>query len=98
MPDHNFYKGGQWNVICDICGFVFKSDQIETDWEGSKRCRPCIDGRHPQDFVRAIKDDPSVPFSRPWIPSIDTGVWINNSLAIIAWTGNGGNVLSWIHS
>lgn len=61
---------GNWNVICDQCGVKRKSDDVTKRWDGLIVCRPdvragCFETRHPQDFVRAIKDDQSVPFTRP---------------------------------
>lgn len=65
MPQHNFFLGNQWNVQCDQCGRVFKSSNIKLRWDGAQVCRNCWEPRHPQDFVKAVKDDPSVPFARP---------------------------------
>ena len=76
----NYYKSGEWNVVCDVCSKKIKSSVARKRWDG------CIIGpdddeeRHPQDFVRARQDKISVPFSRP-IPTfvftninyVDTG-------------------------
>jgi hypothetical protein len=61
---------GQWNVICDQCGVKRKSGQVIERWDGRIVCRPdvrpgCYETRHPQDFVRTVVDDQSVPFTRP---------------------------------
>jgi len=34
-------------------------------------CFSCWEPRQPQDFVKAIPDNMSVPWSRPWIPAFD---------------------------
>lgn len=61
---------GQWNVVCDRCGTYQKSGDVTKTWDGLIVCKPeikrgCFEPRHPQDFVRAVKDDQSVPFTRP---------------------------------
>lgn len=69
MPQHTYYVMGQWNATCDQCGRVFKSGDIRLRWDNARVCDACFEIRQPQDFVRAIKDDPSVPWSRPWVPN-----------------------------
>ncbi len=67
----DFYQPGVWNVICDRCGFKRKSDEVvKQEWNGLIVCAPstgklCYESRHPQDFVHAVQDDQSVPFTRP---------------------------------
>ena len=61
---------GKWNVICDRCGVKRKSDQVQGTWDKLIVCKPtikagCWETRHPQDFVRAVVDNQTVPFSRP---------------------------------
>lgn len=61
---------GKWNVICDQCGVKRKSDQVTKRWDGLIVCktetRPgCFEHRHPQDFIRGVVEDTSVPFTRP---------------------------------
>jgi hypothetical protein len=69
MPQHTYYVMGQWNVACDVCGRVFKSAHIKTRWDNARVCSACWEPRHPQDFVKAITDNPSVPFARKWVPT-----------------------------
>jgi hypothetical protein len=61
----NFYKPGVWNVLCDVCGFKFKSDQIKQRWDGLLVCEHDWEPRHPQDLLRATEEHITVPFSRP---------------------------------
>lgn len=57
---------GSWNVTCMRCGVKRKNYDIAKEWTGLLVCRDkCLDFRHPQDFVRAVKDDQSVPFTSP---------------------------------
>jgi hypothetical protein len=60
---------GKWNVICDRCGGKQKSDEVTKTWDGLIVCKPevtpgCFEHRHPQDFVRPVTDNQSVPFVR----------------------------------
>ena len=57
---------GAWNMICMRCGVKRKNYDIEKEWTGLLVCREkCLDHRHPQDFVRGVKDDQSVPYTAP---------------------------------
>jgi len=58
------YKKGCWNAICDVCGFEFKSDKLKERWDGLMVCREDWETRHPQDFVRPVKES-VIPWSRP---------------------------------
>ena len=63
------FKLGEWLVVCDRCGRKRFASQVIETWDGLIVCRPsvkegCFETRHPQDFIKQIKDDPSVPFIR----------------------------------
>lgn len=58
-------KWGDWNAICDICGFRFKASELTKDWQGLMVCKQDYEMRHPQDFLRVRPDNPAVPWSRP---------------------------------
>lgn len=58
-------KLGQWNVTCDLTGFRMKSGKVVRRWDGMMVRRGSSEARHPQDFLRSVPDDMSVPFSRP---------------------------------
>lgn len=59
------YVHGDWNAICDRCGFEFKASKLREEWNGLMVCSQCWEPRHPQDFLRGVPDDPSVPWTRP---------------------------------
>ena len=61
---YDYYADGDWNAICEVCGFKYKASMLKTRWDGVKTCWKCWEPRQPQDFVKGIKDDPSVPWSR----------------------------------
>ena len=58
------YKKGQWLAICDRCGFEFLSGQMKKTWDGLYVDSSCFETRHPQDFVKGVKES-SIPYSRP---------------------------------
>lgn len=60
-----YFLNGSWNVVCDVCGFRFKSTEIVRRWDGAMTCRSCYEPRHPQDFIRVRDERVSVPFTRP---------------------------------
>ena len=65
-----WYEHGQWNVICDRCGSEYKARQLRMEWTGLRVCsgpltRNCWEPRHPQDFVRGVKDPQAPPWTRP---------------------------------
>lgn len=64
------WRSNQHWVECDRCGFDFRVEDVTTDWQGLVVCkRHCLESRHPQDFVRGVKDDTSpVGPTRPTAP------------------------------
>lgn len=60
-----YFRMGDYNAICDGCGFKYKFSALRKDWQGFYMCHKCWEPRHPQDFVRAVKDRQSVPVARP---------------------------------
>lgn len=62
---NNYYKAGQYNFICDSCGFKYKTGKAKKRWDGLYVCNKCFEHRHEQDFVKAKNDKITVPWSRP---------------------------------
>ena len=82
------FKHGEWLVTCDRCGWKRFASQVTETWDGLIVCKPsikngCFETRHPQDFIKQIKDDSSVPFvrSRPADVYASDAVEINCSAA-----------------
>jgi len=74
MPTTTFKKG-DWVSICDRCGKKFHASQLKKDWQGLYLCKDDWETRQPQDFLRGVKDDPSVAWTRPEQP--DTFIFNN---------------------
>lgn len=61
----DIFISGEWNALCDKCGFQFKASDLTTDWQGYKVCSKDLDKRNPQDFVRSRPETIIPPWSRP---------------------------------
>ena len=59
------FKLGDWEAICDVCGFKFKAEQLRQRWDGLMTCHKDWEPRHPMDFFRMPEERISVPWSRP---------------------------------
>ena len=59
------FKAGDWNAICDRCGFKMHASKLKKTWDNFMVCGRCWYPRHPQEMLRGVKDDQTVPFSRP---------------------------------
>lgn len=70
MGESRFAKG-QWNAVCDRCGFECKSGQMRQEWTGLRVCPGCFDARHPLDFVRGKRDQQAPPWVRPEPPEVE---------------------------
>ena len=64
---------GNWNALCDVCGFKFKALDLKRDWRGLMVCKDDFELRHQSDFLRVQKEKITVEFSRPY-PVADTFV------------------------
>lgn len=80
MPQHEFFKGGEWNAVCDQCGLVYKSSQLRrgADGPGSVQsgmyvCEKCYDLPQPQAYVRGKVDKQQPPWVRHWTPVFTDG-------------------------
>lgn len=51
------YQAGNHWTQCDECGFDYRVSEMRRRWDNAVVCRKCFELRHPQDFVRGIKDD-----------------------------------------
>lgn len=65
MGQSDYFLSGAWNFFCDLCGAKKKSTEGTKTWDGFWVCKHHKEVRNPQDFLRGVKDDQSVPWSRP---------------------------------
>ena len=65
MGRADFFKEGDYNAICDRCGFKYKASELRMTWDGLFVCPKDWEPRHPQDFVRGVPDKQSVAIARP---------------------------------
>lgn len=60
----DYLKLGDWNASCASCGRKRKATELRKDWKGFYVCPEHWETRHPQDFVRAMPENQSVPWSQ----------------------------------
>lgn len=60
----DFLSPGDFNADCSMCGRKRKASTMVRNWQGLYRCPEHDDQRQPQDFVRGVKDDQSVPWAQ----------------------------------
>jgi hypothetical protein len=59
------FLSGDWNAACFRCGQKRKASELRKEWQGYYVCPEHWEPRHPQDFVKGVPDDSSVPWSQP---------------------------------
>lgn len=66
MSYRTTYKPGDWNIVCDRCGFKIKRSEAMETWDNLLVCKKDWEPRQPQEYmVRGVKDKQSVPMARP---------------------------------
>lgn len=60
----DYYSDGDFNALCSMCGRKRKALTLEKNWMGLYRCPEHNESRQPQDFVRNVRDDTSVPWAQ----------------------------------
>jgi hypothetical protein len=65
MASNNYWASGQWNFICELCGAKRKSKDGVKTWDGHYVCSSHREVRNPQDFVRGVRENLTVPWTRP---------------------------------
>jgi hypothetical protein len=58
-------KSYVYNVLCDVCGFKMKSNEVRKRWDGYMVCSEDWEVRHPSDFYQTQNDTHKLPFTRP---------------------------------
>ena len=70
MGQADFLRVGDYNAICDVCGRKFKFSRLRQKWDNTWACEQDWEPRQPQDYLRGIPDNMSVPLSRPDPPAL----------------------------
>src|SRR5882762_1391216 len=60
-----WFVSGEWNSICDVCGFKFKEKDLKDRWDGLKVCNKDWEPRHPQELIRPMPTERPLPWTRP---------------------------------
>lgn len=69
------YIPGEWWVLCDVCQRKARSSEVTKRWDGlivhADPEEGCFETRHPQEFIRPVRDNYPLPFVRPDNEGID---------------------------
>lgn len=65
MGRADYYADGDYNVRCSMCGFKRKASTLVKNWQGMWRCPEHDEKRFAQDFVRAVPDVQTPPWTQP---------------------------------
>jgi len=64
----DYLKLGDWNVLCDVCGFKFKASELRKRWDGYMCCSKDWEERQPQDLIRLPRERQAPSWARPSPP------------------------------
>jgi hypothetical protein len=79
----NHFESGQWNTICDRCGFKFKSGELRKTWDNFWVCPDDWEPRHVADFIKAPRPEKPIPWTRPEPSEIEGGpIYISESIGV----------------
>lgn len=82
-----WFASGDWNAICDVCGFKFKASHLKLRWDGLMVCTKDWEPRHPQEFIRPIPDQERLPWTRPEGNDQFISVTVNTNVLTCSPTG-----------
>jgi hypothetical protein len=75
MGTERFYKPGSFYRIDDRTGFATRAERTQMEWNGLIVDKRVWEARQPQDFVKGVADNQTVPNARPRQPNpyLNTG-------------------------
>ena len=73
MGTERFYKPGSFYRICDRTGFAIRAERTQMEWQNLIVDRRVYEARQPQDFVKGVADNQTVPNPRPRTPNPSVG-------------------------
>ena len=65
MSNADYLNLGDWNATCFECGRKKKASTLLKHWQGYYVCPEHFETRHPQDFVRAVHEKQTPPWTQP---------------------------------
>ncbi|GAF77397.1 unnamed protein product, partial [marine sediment metagenome] len=63
--DGDGFIPGDWWLVCDVCGFDYRSSDMKERWDHAMVCTECWEKRNEQEGVRGIAEKIAVPIARP---------------------------------
>jgi hypothetical protein len=60
----NYLRLGDWNAICDVCGFKYKASELKKRWDNLMVCSKDYEHRHPQLYIHVSPDSSNLPWTR----------------------------------
>lgn len=81
----NYYVAGDWNAICQRCGFKHKASELKLDWKGLRVCSECFETRHPLDLIQVPTDTEAAP----WVSPEASDLFVTPGEFILAENDNG---------
>jgi hypothetical protein len=64
----SYFKLGDHNAICYVCGFERKASELLLRWDGVYVCKEDWEPRQPQDFVRGVPEEQAPDWTQPEVP------------------------------
>ena len=66
---------GNYNAICEVCGFKYKASKLKKRWDGLMVCKEDWEVRHPSDYYKFPTGTESVvPWTSPEPTQVDVDV------------------------
>lgn len=65
MAMTSYYAPGDYNAVCDVCGWEYKRSQMKKRWDGALCCDQDWEPRHPLDSLKARPERQGVKDARP---------------------------------
>jgi len=65
MADDLHYVPGDWYILSDRSGFKTRARRARMEWDNLFVAEREWEPRQPQDFVKGVRDDQTVPTARP---------------------------------
>lgn len=88
MGTERFYKPGSFYRICDRTGFATRAERTQKEWNNLIVSDRVWEARQPQDFVKGVQDNQTVPNARPRQPN----AYIGNGTGAQFWVNPAGQI------